>query len=310
MNFGWLPPEKLDGLDLSPPPDPPANVAVLARASRALGAPPRAYVGLAEWRVREWVGRLYPAKAKEVLWMDHYIANYNCLEFNATHYRIYTPDEVRRWAGKAIDRDFLFLPKLLQWITHDSGFNGAEEVTAQFLEGVAAFGEHLGPVFLQLPEAFAPYPAARRALFRYLATLPNEQRFFLELRHPGWFADRAVRAELFTALRDMRIGALITDTPGRRDVCHMELSLPEVFIRFVAKSRHPTTYARIDAWAARLKAWLDAGLESFYFIVHTGQSAPETSLYVVDALNRTCGLNIRSPHPAAPDFNPFDDVRR
>lgn len=310
MNFGWLPPEKLDGLNLNLPSDPTSNAAVLATGKES-GKHPHAYVGLAEWRVKEWVGRLYPAKTKEVLWMDHYIRNYNCLEFNATHYRIYGPDEVRRWAGKVPDdRDFLFLPKLLQWITHESGFNGADEATAQFLEGVAAFGSHLGPVFLQLPEAFAPYPAARRALFRYLATLPNEQRFFLELRHPGWFGDKAVRAETFTALRDLRIGAVITDTPGRRDVCHMELSLPEVFVRFVAKSRHPTTYARIDAWAARIKAWLDAGLEALYFIVHTGQSAPETSLYVVDALNKTCGLSIAAPQPAAPLFNPFDDVGR
>lgn len=310
MNFGWLPPERLNGLNLSIPPDPSTNAAVLATGKKT--GVPRAHVGLAEWRVREWVGRLYPPKTKEVLWMDHYIHHYNALEFNATHYRIYGPDEVRRWAGKVPPGcpDFLFLPKLLQYITHDSGFNGVEGLTAQFLEGVSAFGAHLGPIFLQLPEAFAPYPAARRALFSYLASLPNDQRFFVELRHPGWFIDTAVRTELFTALRDMRIGAIITDTPGRRDVCHMELSLPEVFIRFVAKSRHPTTYARINAWAHRLKAWLDAGLEAFYFIVHTGQSAPETSLYVVDALNKACGLNIPMPHPAMPDFNPFADVGR
>jgi uncharacterized protein YecE (DUF72 family) len=308
MNFGWLPPEKLDGLDLSLPPDPLANAAVLATGCGRAVLDAR--VGLAEWRVKEWVGRLYPAKTKEVIWMDSYIRNYNCLEFNATHYRIYTPDDVRRWAGKAAGKDFLFLPKMLQYITHESGFQGVEEMTAQFVEGVAAFGENLGPIFLQLPEAFAPYPAARRALFAYLASLPNEHRFFVELRHPGWFMDAAVRAETFTALRELRIGAVITDTPGLRSVCHMELSLPEVFVRFVAKSRHPTTYARIDAWAKRLNAWLDAGLEAFYFIIHTGHSAPETSLYVADALNNICGLNIPLPQPAAPTFNPFVDTRQ
>jgi len=309
MTFGFLPPEKLDGLQLPLPPDPPANAAVLAAARKP--AAPAAYVGLAEWRVREWVNRLYPARTKEVLWMDHYIGQYNCLELNATHYRIYGPDEVRRWAGKVPpDRaNFRFLPKLPQVISHQSGFRGAEDLTAAFLEGVEAFGAQLGPIFIQTPESYAPYLPERRALFAYLAALPNGHRFFLELRHPGWFADASVRAELFTALRDLHVGAVITDTPGRRDVCHMELAIPEVFVRFVAKSRHPTTYARIRDWAARLKAWTAAGLEAFYFIVHTGHSAPETSLYVVDQLNKSCGLHIPVPRPSAPLFNPFDDVQ-
>ncbi len=320
MMFGWLPPEKLDGLNLSLPPDPPGNATVLA-GGRAAGALVQAYVGLAEWRVKEWVGRFYPPKTKEVLWMDHYVQSYNALEFNATHYRIYAPEDIRRWAYKATAaykaaaankaagdsegsmRPFQFLPKMLQDISHRSGFTRVEEATAAYLESVTSFGAHLGPVFIQTSEAFAPYPPARRALFAWLASLPNELRFFVEFRHPGWTTDAAVRAETFAALRALAIGAVITDTPGRRDVCHMELSVPEVFIRFVAKSRHPTTYARIDAWAARLKLWIDAGLRSFHFIVHTGQSAPETSAYVVHALSRDCGVALTPPHLSAPLFD-------
>jgi uncharacterized protein YecE (DUF72 family) len=254
------------------------------------------------------MGRLYPKGTKDTLLMDQYIAQYRCLEFNGTHYRIYTPQEVRRWSGKATGKDFQFLPKFPQSITHQSRFLNVEAETAAFLEGVEAFRPNLGPLFLQLSEYYGPAPANQRNLYRYLATLPNDFEYFLELRHPGWFSGPVLR-EWTTALRDMGIGAVITDTPGRRDVVHMRLTTPRVFVRFVGKARHPSTYQRVEDWATRMKGWLNAGLKQAEFIAHCGHSAPEMSQYITERFNNVCGLQLPMPHLAARLFDPVQDAR-
>jgi uncharacterized protein YecE (DUF72 family) len=45
-----------------------------------------------------------------------------------------------------------------------------------FLEGVLAFGEHLGPIFFQVSDKFSP--KRKDELFAYLATLPKDLQFF------------------------------------------------------------------------------------------------------------------------------------
>ncbi len=292
MTFGWIEPEHLDGLDLSLPADPSSTSAVLAGVRSE--APAVVAVGLPEWRVPEWKGRLYPKGTKDGVLMDAYIDRYRCLEFNGTHYRIYAPEEVRRWAGKAAGHEFQFLPKFPQTISHQHRFVNAEADTEAFLEGVRAFGPHLGPLFLQVSEWYDPSPAHQRALYAYLATLPGDLDYFVELRHPQWFEGPA-RAEWTTAFRDLDIGAVITDTPGRRDAVHMELTVPRTFVRFVGKARHATTYRRLDDWALRLQRWLDAGLQECRFLVHAGRSSPEASVDAIARINKTCGLQLPVP---------------
>jgi hypothetical protein len=70
---------------------------------------------------------------------------------------------------------------------------------------------------------------------------------------PDWFGKDAIREELFTTLKEINMGAVITDTSGRRDCAHMHLTIPKAFIRYVGNSLHPTDYTRTDAWIERMK---------------------------------------------------------
>ncbi len=65
------------------------------------------------------------------------------------------------------------------------------------------------------------------------------------MRHPDWFKG-SISEELFETLHTLNIGAVITDTAGRRDCAHMHLSIQKTFIRYVGNSLHPTDYTRID----------------------------------------------------------------
>lgn len=291
MEFGRVPEKELDSIDFSLPKEPAANKLVLKPSKKK----PQVWLGCAKWGRKEWIGKIYPKGTKDAQFLDHYVQHYNSIELNATHYKIYKPEEIARWAAKANGKKFLFCPKVANSISHYSGFNNVDFLTTAFLEGVMAFGEHLGPLFLQVSEKYSP--KQRGKLFDYLATLPTDLQFFLEVRHPDWYSDKAVRKELFDTLRQLKIGAVITDTAGRRDCAHMELTVPKAFIRYVGNSLHATDYTRTDAWVARMKYWLDHGLQELYFFMHMHDEAfsPELTVYLVDKMNAACGLTLQKP---------------
>ncbi|WP_276480619.1 DUF72 domain-containing protein [Paraflavitalea pollutisoli] len=300
MDFGKVPDDQLNSIDFTLPADPAVN-ALSLKGQRAVK--PLVYMGVPRWGDRSWIGRVYPKGTKEAGHMEQYVKHFNAGELNATHYKIYTPAEIGKWAARAEGRDFKFCPKVPQSISHYSNFNNVFDQTSAFLEGVLAFGDHLGPIFLQVGEAYAP--GRRDALFKYLASLPTDLQFFLEVRHPQWFSDKVVYKEMMDTLRSMNVGAVITDTAGRRDCAHMGLPVPKSFVRFVANLLHPTDYVRADAWLERIIQWINQGLEELYFFVHMPEEmyCPELVAYMIDKLNPACDLHLMKPQfivPAKP----------
>lgn len=287
MDFGRVPTATLADIDFKLTAEPVFNKKVLK------GKPvkkPLIYTGCAKWGIKEWVGTLYPTGTKEARFLDEYVKHFNSIELNATHYQIYGAPTIAKWAEKAKGRHFKFCPKVPQTISHFSNLVNAGDKTSAFLEGIMAFGDHLGPIFLQLSDKFGP--AKRDNLYTYLRSLPTDLQFFLELRHPQWFADEAIRLELFETLRKLKIGAVITDAAGRRDVLHMHLPIPKVFIRYVGNSLHPTDYERIDDWVNRINYWVDNGLKECYFFMHMHNEAtsPQLAEYMDGLLAKRLSL--------------------
>lgn len=297
MQFGHLQEEDLNAITFSLPPD-----GLLTKNSLSGSGNknvPQVYVGCAKWGRKEWVGNLYPQKTKEAVFLDHYIQHFNGIELNATHYKIYTADEIAVWTNKAGNADFKFCPKVPQAISHFSDLVSpkAHESTDKFLKGIVALKEHLGPVFLQLSDRFSPLK--KDNLYAYLKSLPKDLQFFVEIRHPDWYADAAIRKEYFQTLKELNVGAVILDTAGRRDCIHMELTVPKAFIRFTGNNLHATDYTRIDQWINRIKKWLDSGLQELYFFMHQPDETftPEACNYVVKELNKHCKTNLILPMP-------------
>ena len=220
--------------------------------------------------------------------------HYNSIELNATHYKIYGPAGIEKWKEKADGKDFLFCPKMYKGITHFGKLTGKDFITTEFMRGILAFGEHLGPMFIQVSDAFST--KRKDELFEFLRSLPTDMQFFLEVRHPDWFKSD-INIELFETLKQLNIGAVITDTAGRRDCAHMHLTVPKTFIRYVGNSLHTTDNTRIDAWVERMKFWLSKGIDDIYFFMHMHDEAtsPELTIYLVDKMNAECGLNLIKP---------------
>jgi uncharacterized protein YecE (DUF72 family) len=292
MEFGRVPENELDNVDFSLPQEPEANKKIVK------GKPAKSfkvYVGCAKWGRTEWVGKIYPPKTREKDFLQHYVEHYNCIELNATHYKIYGEKGISKWAEKAKGKDFVFCPKMYKGVTHSGSLKGKDFISNEFLRGVAAFGEHLGPIFVQVSDTFSP--KRKDELFTYLASLPADLQFFLEVRHPDWFAKEKEKEDMFAFLREHNMGAVITDTAGRRDCAHMQLTIPKTFIRYVGNSLHPSDYARTDVWVERMKHWLDSGLEELYFFMHMHDEAtsPELTVYLIDKMNEACRLHLIKP---------------
>ena len=292
MEFGRVEANELNTIDFSLPAEPAFNKKILS------GKPakhPKVYLGCAKWGKLDWLGKIYPPNTKEKNFLQHYIEHYNCIELNATHYKIIGARGISKWKDKAKGKDFLFCPKMYQGVTHKGSLKGKEFLTREFLRGVQAFEEHLGPIFIQVSDTFSPN--RKDDLFKFMLSLPKELQFFVEVRHPAWFAKENVRKEFFEFLFENNIGAVITDTAGRRDCAHMHLTIPKAFIRYVGNSLHPSDYTRCDEWIKRMKYWLDHGLQELYFFMHMHDEAtsPELTVYLVDKLNKECGLNLIKP---------------
>ncbi len=303
MDFGRVPEEELSKIDFSLKAEPAFNTGILN------GKPakePKVYIGCAKWGRTEWVGKIYPPKAKEKDFLEHYVQHYNSIELNATHYKVYGEAGIKKWAAKAVNKDFKFCPKMYQGVTHRGSLKGKDFITNEFFRGIVAFEEFLGPIFIQVSETFSP--KRKEELFDFLKSLPTDLQFFMEVRHPDWFVKPDISDELFSTLAAMNIGAVITDTAGRRDCAHMHLTIPKAFIRYVGNSLHATDYTRIDEWIGRMKYWLDKGMEELYFFMHMHDEAtsPELTVYLVDKMNKELGLNLIKPKFIAEQKGLFD----
>jgi uncharacterized protein YecE (DUF72 family) len=292
MEFGRVDVSELSDIDFTLPQEPAHNKKILK--GKPVNAP-KVYIGCAKWGREEWVGKIYPPGTKEKSFLDHYVQRYNSIELNATHYKIYGAAGISKWAAKANGKDFVFCPKMYQGVTHRGSLKGKDFITTEFFRGIVAFEKHLGPIFIQVSDVFSP--KRKQELFDFLQSLPTDLQFFLEVRHPDWFAKDAIRNELLETLASLNIGFVITDTSGRRDCAHMHLTIPKAFIRYVGNRLHKTDYTRIDAWIKRMKYWLDKGLEELYFFMHMHDEAysPELTVYLVDKFNAATGMQLQKP---------------
>lgn len=291
MDFGKT--ENLDDVDFTLPDDHPDT----ERLFKGLKKPKKqeVYVGCAKWGIKEWVGKLYPPKTKDKEYRENYLKQFNCIELNPTHYRIQSAKSILEWKTGA-DKNFKFCPKFYQGISHFKRLKNCEAVTKVFYDSINNFGNNLGVCFLQMPPNFPPKNFSDTE--NYLKSLPKKPEVFLELRHPLWFGDTKIADETYKMLKKNKIGYVITDAAGRRDVIHMRLSTPAAFIRFVGNSLHRTDYTRIDDWALRIKHWLKSGIEKVYFMMHMHdeRNSPELCAYTIKQFNKHCKLNLKKPN--------------
>lgn len=226
---------------------------------------PYYYLGTPAWRHKEWVGVIYPAKTKEAEYLRYYSRNYQCVEFNTSHYRIPTEEQTKKWRA-LVPENFLFCPKVFKDISHS--VNGMSDVPLlkRWLNFLDDLGTNCGPSFLQLPPNFGYQDKLH--LFHFLKMWPEEFELAIEFRHPSWFENGQILPALTEYLQGRNIGLVITDVAGRRDVLHSSVSADFTMVRFIGNDLHPSDEERVQMWVNKLKHWTDSGLKNVFFFIH------------------------------------------
>lgn len=295
MDFGKVEPTEINKVDFNLPEDGKETLKTFENPGRTVS--PKTRIGLDKWGRKEWVGAFYPRKTKERDFLNEYSKRLNTIECNAAFYSIPTSELIEKWNNMVAEenkKDFLFIPKVSRIISHINRLYSVEEPMALFLESMKSFGQHLGPIFLQLGDNFGPKKISD--VENFVKQLPTDQRFFIELRHEEWFSNSIHRKLIFNLFRKYNIGSVITDSAGRRDCVHMELTIPETYIRFngIGEEFKEIDRRRIDDWADRLSIWLSSGLEKIYFIIsqHDQRDSPELAQYAIEQFNSKLGADI------------------
>ena len=288
------------------PPEHPLTTTLLTR-SRAPDADnelfptdlPVVRVGLSTWGDRAYRGTIYPPATASGDFLAAYGQVFSTVELSATFYGL--PDAARlvQWSA-AVPREFRFLPKVSQSITHRDALADAQQGLRVFLERTESLGVQRGPVLLQLSPRFAPHAIAEDRLAAALAVLGRQAA--VEFRHPDWFVDDTTgEPPAGRILREHGSTLVVTDTVGARGVVHALLTAPALVIRFVATGRPEIDGHRLREWAQRINDWLGRGLREVYAYIHLDD--PTTALALTmqlrDGINAPARVLGPTPLPEA-----------
>jgi uncharacterized protein YecE (DUF72 family) len=285
MKFGQV--DNPEEIDFTIPPDHPDTKRVLEKAK------PKGfdvYVGCAKWNKTD-LKNFYPKGTKDEL--GYYSSQFNCIELNATFYRMFPATQFEKWRENTPD-GFKFFPKLTQDISHFRRLKDVEGLVDEFVNNASNLQEKLGAPFLQLHNNFAPKDMDRVKAF--VANWKYDVPLAVECRHTDWYNDAAVSTELYKLLEDNGVINVLVDTAGRRDLMHMRLTTPLAFVRWVG-ANHPSDRDRLDEWIERIAAWKKLGLEKLYFFVHQNieKESPLLSAYFIEKLNKKIGTDLQVP---------------
>jgi uncharacterized protein YecE (DUF72 family) len=289
MKFGKV--DNPEDIDFTLPADHPATEQVFntfgGKVKKGL---PKIYVGCAKWNKKD-LKNFYPKGVKDEL--SYYSTQFNCIEMNASFYRIFSPEQFAKWKEKTPD-DFMFFPKLPQQISHYRQLNDVEEVVDRFLNSAVELEGKLGMMFLQMNERFKPNRFEK--LVNFIENWPKDLPLTVELRHTDWYNDEAVAKELYMLLESRGISNTLTDTAGRRDLMHMRMTNPTPFVRYTG-SNHSSDYKRLDDWVERIATWIEQGMDELYFFVHQNMEleSPLLAAHFIKQLNSKLGYDLHVP---------------
>lgn len=289
MQFGKV--ERPELVNFTLPDDHPETEVVLEGSG--FTGKPKVYVGCSKWTRADLKG-FYPKGTKDEL--AYYSTQFNSIELNASFYNLYKADRYRDWRDKT-PKGFKFFPKVNQMISHMKRLRNAGQYTDEMVQGMLGLEEKLGMIFIQLHENFSPKDWPH--LEAYLNSWPEGLPLAVEVRHTDWLNDEEVAEPYYDLLEDRELATVITDTPGRRDLVHMRLTTPTVFVRFVS-AYHDCDYERLDDWFERLQVWTKMGIKDIYFFIHQNleEDTPLLAEYFVRRLNEELGY--RLPVPGRP----------
>jgi len=174
----------------------------------------RIRVGVGGWLYAPWRGVFYPKGLKQTDELAYAASHLTTIEINATHYRLQSPANFRKWAA-ASPEGFVFSVKGPRLVTQQKVLGETGNFIKRFFaSGLNELGDKLGPVLWQ----FAPFKKFDREDFaRFLEHLPRELdglklNHAVEARHESFGDPGFVKL-----LRETGVSAVFTEMGGVRE---------------------------------------------------------------------------------------------
>jgi uncharacterized protein YecE (DUF72 family) len=241
--------------------------------------PAHLLVGTSGWSCSDWLGAFYPAHLNPGDFLEAYARRFPAVEIDSTYYSIPPAHVVASWREQT-PPGFAFAPKIPAVITHEKILQDCQVEFTLFLKNISLLDDRLGPLLLQFPyfnrNVFPSRQSFDRLLKPFLAALPKEFNFALEIRNKNWLS-----WDFFELLRDHRVAfALVAqawmpalDTLARAlDVVTGDFA----YARFVGDHRIEAKIKRWDTviedktsemsiWINELKKITDRGVKTYAF---------------------------------------------
>jgi uncharacterized protein YecE (DUF72 family) len=265
-------------------------------------------VGISGWRYPAWRGDFYPKGLPQRRELEYAAERLTSIEINGSFYSLQRATSYAAWRADVPD-DFVFAVKGPRYVSHLKRLKDVDVPLANFFaSGVLALGPKLGPVLWQLPENFR-FDAD--VLDAFLSGLPRTTTDAAELakRHDEKVPDdRALTSseehrplhhalefrsptfatpEATEVLRRNDVATVLADTAGRWPKVDEDTGA----VRYVRLHGDQELYASgytdraLDEWAARCRAWVQAGREVYvYFDNDMKGYAPHDALRLIARL--------------------------
>lgn len=236
-------------------------------------------VGTSGFSYPGWSPRFYPPGVTAPEFLPYYAARLDACELNNTFYRRPGASLVRAWVA-ATPADFRFCAKAQRGASLRA-IGGDPGAVAWLSEPFRAFGDRLGSVLLRVPEAVRrdPSGASDTRLAALLAAWPPEIPLAADFQDPSWQVD-----EVFGLLAGAGAVLCATELPEDPDPPTIRVTGPFLYVRL---RRHEYSDDALQAWAARLIPFLDAGHDVYAFFRHDESGrAPEFAAALRDAVIR------------------------
>jgi uncharacterized protein YecE (DUF72 family) len=235
------------------------------------------------WSYAPWQGRYLPPSLSPRERLSAYATWCNAVEGNTTFYATPAVGTVRSWAEQT-SPDFRFVLKLPRAITHERRLADVAEPVRAFLAAIEPLGSRAHAVWIQLPPSFSP--AEVGALAGFLARLPREYRYCVEVRHRAFFAEPRSEQLLERSLGTAGAEWVPFDTTvlfgsppssdAEREAWRNKPRLPRrakaltayPIVRYLGRDDNARTIAGWQPWLATVAGWLREGRAPTVFI-HT-----------------------------------------
>jgi uncharacterized protein YecE (DUF72 family) len=249
-------------------------------------------LGTSSFTAEGWEKSFYPPGIKSSDYLSYYATRFDALEIDATFYRTPAASTVRNWAAKTPE-NFQFALKAPQEITHERLLVDAESAMKEFLQATKPLGKKLAIILLQFPyfsrNAFAGPTEFLNRLKPFLAGLPAEPRFAVEIRNSQWFGPL-----LFEILQEQNVALALIDHPWMPRPNELQ-ARPEVittdftYVRWLGDRKAIEEQTKVwdktiidrrgelEAWVEACRNFLKRKIRVFAFANnHYGGYAPDT----------------------------------